>query len=218
MAMLVDCLHPTSFILEMRSINSFCRCVLLLLLTAIAPASFAAEAIPAPTAATADSLESAVSTGPSERILPGVRTRLRLDATSPSVRYESYLTYYKVFEVVAPADGALSLQLESFCACLGFDKKIGVPVVAVFDAQGARVPTPEVVGVEPGFGLMNLVGHFDAHEGQTYRIVVMTDNSQLGSIVQVVNIGTTTGSTVASLPSRSTPGGKMRLTIGGKQK
>jgi hypothetical protein len=35
--------------------------------------------------------------------------------------------------------------------------------------------------------------------------------------VSVVDIGTTTGSSVLSIPTRAVPGGKMRLTIGGKQ-
>jgi hypothetical protein len=187
----------------------------LLLLAALTPARAVAEEIPTPTVASAPSLESAAS-GPARVVKPGAKTRLRLDATAPTVGYSGYVTYYNTFEVVAPADGPLSLSLESFCACVGFDKKLGVPVALVFDANGAPVSLPDLARDDDGFAIARIRGHFQAKQGQAYRILVMTDNSDLGSTVSVVDIGTSTGSTVLSIPTRAVPGGKMRLRIGGK--
>jgi hypothetical protein len=188
----------------------------LLLLVALAPAPAAAEEIPTPAEATAASPESAAS-GPAQRVEPGAKTRLRLDATAPTVGYSGYITYYNAFEVVAPADGPLALSVESFCACVGFDKKLGIPVALVFDASGKPVAVPDLARADDGFAIARIRGHFQAKQGQAYRILVMTDNANLGSTVSVVDIGTTTGSSVLSIPTRAVPGGKMRLTIGGKQ-
>ena len=199
-----------------RTLARAARLALLSIVAALSVPAAMAEEIPQPTVATAASMADVVA-GPAQRSEAGARTRLRLDATAPSVEHAGYLTYYRTYEVVAPRDGPLSVTLESFCACVGFDKKMAVPVALVVDASGAPVELPDLARVDPGFGIAKIRGHFAARQGQAYRVVVMADNSSPGSTVHTINIGTTTSSNVMSLPTRSVPGAKMRLTIGGKK-
>ncbi|MFC5526786.1 hypothetical protein ACFPPA_13675 [Rhodanobacter ginsengisoli] len=66
-----------------------------------------------------------------------------LGAGAPVVELTQGSSYYRLYRLT-PVHGTLHLKVTSYCACLGFDKRIAVPVVRVLTKDGQVInPSPD---------------------------------------------------------------------------
>ena len=55
------------------------------------------------------------------------------------VRIGNNISYYQVFEGKGEFSGIIQFQLNSYCACWGFDKKIMIPLILLLDSDGNEI-------------------------------------------------------------------------------
>jgi hypothetical protein len=167
--------------------------------------------------ATPDTLISAMSVSALEAKL-NTTTPVELDSNSRVLSFDGYRSFYKAVEVKSDGSGSFNLQIESICACFGFDKRIAVPVVLAVDAAGSELPITEVKytskrasGVTPFRVVMQgkVVGQKDA----MVRILLLSDNSSIDQPVQKIRLLNQYGVKLMSLEVLSYPIGKYVLTL-----
>lgn len=142
----------------------------------------------------------------------GVKSEL--DENDGTIQLNGYGSYYKVFEL--QESGAKQFEVNAVCSCLGFDKRILVPALYLFSAQGKLVPatsTKYKITPPSGFTPMRLTLDARVDAGNPKYILVAADNSNPDSTVESIVVKELPGgSPVLNLQIRSYPVGKFQLS------
>jgi len=102
-----------------------------------------------------------------------------IEQSDPIFAFPDYLSNYKIFSFSGDIDDKFQIKVWSSCDCLGFDKRILVPVTYVFDETG-KVIDYEVVGAKSDIGhiFYKVIGSFES--SSKLFLFVGADNSRVG--------------------------------------
>ena len=131
------------------------------------------------------------------------------DGSSDVLHLTGYDSYYRIFRI-DPSEGQRKVVVRAYCRCLGFDKRMMVPVLRFLDDRGLPVEAIDtrysLVQAE-SFTPMSLKLRVFVPAGNVRYVVVVADNSQPDSTVQGINVDG-----VLHLDIRSYPLGKFNVT------
>jgi hypothetical protein len=102
-------------------------------------------------------------------------------------------SYYRMYRLT-PVHGTLHLKVTSYCACLGFDKRIAVPVVRVLTKAGQVVdPSPDgyeysVEGAH-NFTPLSMTLDVTVPGADADYALVAADNSHPDTLISRMNFG-----------------------------
>lgn len=134
----------------------------------------------------------AVKLSSNAALLSAQPTKGELGPGGPVVELAQGDSYYRLFRLT-PTQGTLHLKVTSYCACLGFDKRVVVPVVSVLTKDGQAVkPTPNgyEYSVEGPHGFTPLAVTLDVTvpgDEAAYALIA-ADNSRPSAPVSGINI------------------------------
>ncbi|WP_083846026.1 MalM family protein [Rhodanobacter spathiphylli] len=137
---------------------------------------------------------------------------------APAVKLAQGSSYYRLYRL-PQVNGTLHLKLISYCACLGFDKRIAVPVVRVLTKAGQVIePLPDgyEYSVESAHGFTPLSVTLDVtvpSPNATYALVA-SDNSRPDASVERINI-VGIGGSLMRLNVRAYPAGHFDIRYAG---
>lgn len=132
------------------------------------------------------------------------------DGSGDVLHLGGYDSYYRVYRI-DPSQGKLKVVVRAYCRCLGFDKRMMVPVLRFLDDGGEPVDATvdarySLVQAE-SFTPMSLKLRIFVPSGHIRYVVVAADNSQPDSTVQGINVDG-----MLHLDIRSYPLGKFNVT------
>ena len=131
------------------------------------------------------------------------------DGSGDVLHLTGYDSYYRVFHI-EPSQGQLKVVVRAYCRCLGFDKRMMVPLLRFLDDRGVPVEATDtrysLVQAE-SFTPMSLKLRVFVPAGNIRYVVVVADNSQPDSTVQGINVDG-----MLHLDIRSYPLGKFNVT------
>ena len=134
------------------------------------------------------------------------------------VRTSDNVSYYQVFEGESEFNGIVQFQLNSYCACLGFDKKIMIPLILLLDLDGNEIKVTNVNHIKKQASNftplhISLTGEFNVKKGQVFKIVVFAENSASNLTVSNTSIQNMQGTTLLNLRVSSYPLGDFDLEL-----
>jgi hypothetical protein len=164
-----------------------------------------------------DSLQVAAQSSPL-RVAPSAELSTSLDASSRVVAYDTFRSFYRTVEVDAQNNGRVAFTVKSICSCLGFDKRVAVPIVLAFDATGRSLNLSDIhyeVQKPSGITPLRVVlsGQVQTLGSTKFRLLLLADNSQVDSPVQKIRLLNQYGSPVMNLEILSYPTGEMTLAV-----
>jgi|SRR5690348_2118047 len=111
---------------------------------------------------------------------------------APVVELAKGNSYYRLFRL-NPASGNLHLKVTSYCACLGFDKRVAVPLLRVLTKSGQVVsllPDGYEYSVEGAHGFTPLSVTLDVTVpgAEAAYALVAADNSRPDSPISGINL------------------------------
>jgi hypothetical protein len=128
-------------------------------------------------------------------------------------------SYYYVFEREYKSNSSGKFELNSYCSCWGFDKKVMVPKVLIFDSKGKSVEiknlkhkTIGASGITPLHLL--LAGDFHIDVAQSLKFGVLADNTSLDQVISNISIQNTYGRELMGLSVNSYPLGDFTFELG----
>jgi hypothetical protein len=146
-------------------------------------------------------------------------TTIELDSNSRVLSFGGYKSFYKAVEVKSDDSGSLKFQIESICACLGYDKRVAVPVVLAMDALGGELPITDLKytkrsasGLTP-FRLV-MQGSVISKKDSVVRLLLLADNSGIDYPIRKIEIVSQYGIHLMDIEILAYPMGKYVLTLG----
>jgi len=133
---------------------------------------------------------------------------------APAVKLTQGSSYYRLYRL-PQVNGTLHLKVTSYCACLGFDKRVAVPVVRVLTKAGKVIePMPDgyeysVEGAH-GFTPLSVVLDVAVPSPNAAYALVASDTSRPDASVERINIVGIAGS-LMRLNVRAYPVGRFDI-------
>jgi hypothetical protein len=144
-------------------------------------------------------------------------TTIEIDSNSRVLSYGGYRSYYKAIEVKPDANGSIKFQIESICACLGFDKRVAVPVVIAVDASGKEIQITDMkyATKSADFRPFRIVmqGSVANQKDSAVRLLLLADNSSVDQPIKKTQLLNQYGAYVMSTEILSYPKGTFVLTL-----
>lgn len=123
-------------------------------------------------------------------LLGGRAIEGKLGPNSPVVRLEQGNSYYQLFRLT-PSRGPLRLRVTSYCACLGYDKRVAVPELLVLTRAGdVLAAKSHEYSVEGAHGVtpLSVTLDIDVPGPDAAYALVVSDNSRLGESITHINL------------------------------
>jgi len=108
----------------------------------------------------------------------------------------THQTYYRAFDLEVRPQTKVQFEVKSYCACMGFDKRMFVPELAVFDGSGKPlqrinselkvITDTGVMGFEPIH--LKLTESIATGEATRIRILVAANTSKVDEAVGWISI------------------------------
>ncbi|UJJ50375.1 hypothetical protein [Rhodanobacter denitrificans] len=110
---------------------------------------------------------------------------------APVVELMQGNSYYRLYRL-SPVNGTLHLKVTSYCACLGMDKRIAVPIVRVLTKTGQVVnPSPDgydySVEGQGSFTPLSMALDVTVPGADANYALVASDNSHLDTSITRIN-------------------------------
>lgn len=144
-----------------------------------------------------------------------------LGPADPKVSLKGSNSFCKVYSLATSPGASHQFTLNSYCACFGFDKRVMVPIVKVYDENAQEIPLENVkyqphkaAGITPFH--LSLEASFTSRTSSSLRLMVIADNSTLDRNIANVAIADQNGSRVMELNILSYPLGDFTLNVRGK--
>jgi len=148
----------------------------------------------------------------------GVKASASLAEGQRVTRIGGSISYYYAFESRKDLKGSVRFELNSYCACFGFDKRVMIPIVLAFDSDGnevklnnMRYETIRASGTTPLHIL--LTGELDVNSEQVLKFIVLADNSSLDHTIATTSLQNSYGREMMNLSVNSYPLGDFSLKL-----
>lgn len=111
------------------------------------------------------------------------RESYEITADDPIIDFEAFKSNYKLFSFKVDRGDKFRVEVISFCDCLGFDKRILVPIAYIFNESGKEIEQNIVAGGVYGVATASVTIEASASESGQYYLLVGANNSNPGEIV-----------------------------------
>jgi len=116
------------------------------------------------------------------------RKSYEITAKDPVVNFGDFKSNYKLFSFKVDPGNYFQVKVISFCDCLGFDKRILVPIAYIINESGKKIEQKIVGGGVFGVATASITIEANATESDTYYLIVGANNSNPGRIVGISSL------------------------------
>lgn len=144
--------------------------------------------------------------------------KFSFDKSSPVLTYNDTVSYYRLYELDSGTSSNTQIKINSFCSCFGFDKRMMIPIVIAFDANGKEVDlgeplykTHQAAGITPVH--ITLTTNLKPGTASPVKIIVLADNAEQDKLAHSMSMRNSYGTEVYRLGIYSYPIGNFNVDV-----